>query len=143
MQDDTMNKSACFPRRSTAYWLLVRSETEGGREDGDAGAGWAKARTVMVEGSKEALALFSFEEEAGMFVWCGTAEDGWHPRKTTPEELLQMLAGPHANAAFVALDPLPELIFTGMASLVSLTREHVVDLLIERMPIDEALPRGS
>jgi len=78
-----------------------------------------------------------------MFVWCETAEAGWHPRKTTPEELLQLLAGPHATAGFVALDPLPDPIFTGMVPLVSLTRERVVDLLIERTTIDEALLQGS
>lgn len=144
IQDGTTNKRGCSLRRSTAYWLLVRSKPEDGRKIGDAGgAGWAQARTVKLEDSGEALALFSFEDEARMFVWCGTAEAGWHPRKTTPEELLQMLAGPHSTAGFVALDPLPEAIFMGMAPLVSLSRECVVDLLTKRVKNEKATPLGS
>lgn len=143
IQDDTTNKRGCSPRRSTAYWLLVRSETEDGREDGDGGgARWSQARTVKLGDSGEALALFSFEDEARMFTWCGTAGAGWHPRKTTPEELLQVLAGPHSTTGFVALDPLPDPIFMGMASLVSLRRECVVDLLVKRVKSEKATPLG-
>lgn len=141
VQDGTTNKRGRSPRRSTAYWLLVRSETEDGRGDVDA-AGLSHARTVKLGGLGEALALFSFEEEARMFIWCGTAEAGWHPRKFTPEELLQMLAGPHSTAGFVALDPLPDPIFMGMAPLVSLSRECVVDLLVKRVKSEKATPLG-
>ena len=133
-------QEGCSLRRSTAYWLLVRSKPEDGRKIGD--AGWAQARTVKLEDSGEALALFSFEEEARMFIWCGAAETGWHPRKTTPEELLQMLAGPHSAAGFVALDPLPDRIFMGMAPLVSLSRKRVVDLLVEKVKNEKATSPG-
>lgn len=133
-------QEGCSLRRSTAYWLLVRSKPEDGRKIGD--AGWAQARTVKLGGSGEALALFSFEDEARMFTWCGTAGAGWHPRKTTPEELLQVLAGPHSTTGFVALDPLPDPIFMGMASLVSLRRECVVDLLIKKVKSEKATPLG-
>jgi len=42
----------------------------------------------------------------------------------------------------VALDPLPDPIFMGMASLVSLRRECVVDLLVKRVKSEKATPLG-
>lgn len=137
-----MNTRECFSRRSPAYWLLVRSETGDGREDLSS-TGRTQAHTIEIEGSEEALALFSFEEEARMFVWCGTAGAGWRPRKTLPEELLQILAGSHSTTGFVALDPLPDPSFMGVASLVSLSRERFVDLLAKKANNDGAASPGS
>ena len=118
MQDDTI--SATLPRPPAAYWLLVKDE-----------AGRTEALTVGLEGRREALAVFGFEEEAGMFsLW--SSEEGWRIRETTAGELAGMLSGPHAGVEFVALDPLPELVSRGMAGLVSLRRERFLDRLFER-----------
>ena len=113
-------------RPPEAYWLVVRSE-----------AGRTEAQTVDLDGWGKALAVFGFEEEAGMFsLWASEGE--WRPKKTTAKALAGMLSGPYAGVEFVALDPLPELVSRGMASLVSLRREHFVDRLVERAGLERA-----
>jgi hypothetical protein len=125
-------------RRSTAYWLLVRCDAE----NGDGGADLVQALQIAFEGSEVALAVFSFEEEARMFAWCGAAEAGWHPRHTTPDELLQMLSRSPSTPRFVALDPMSEVIFAGLAPLLSLSRERFVDRLAEKIQADTAMVPG-
>lgn len=93
--------------------------------------------TVDLGGLGEAVAVFGFEEEAGMFSrWASGSE--WRPRQTTAEALAGMLSGPYADVEFVALDPLPELVCRGMAGLVSLRRECFVDRLVERVGLERA-----
>lgn len=139
MAEDTMQLTDRSMRRSTAYWLLVRCEAE----NRDGGADLAQALHIASEGSEGALAVFSFAEEARMCAWCGAAEAGWHPRNTTPDELLQMLAQSSSTVDFVALDPMPGAIFAGIAPLVCLSRERFVDRLAEKIQADRAMTPGS
>lgn len=126
MQKDTMVTT--LPRPPDSYWLLVNNET-----------GRMEVLTMDLDGRGEALAVFGFEEEAGMFALWALGE-GWRLRETTAGELVEMLSGPCAGVDFVTLDPLPELVSRGMAGLVSLRREHFVDRLVERAGLETAEP---
>ena len=111
--------AATIPTSPQVYWLLARSE-----------AGRTEMLTVDLVGLGGALAVFGFEEEAGMFsLWAPGGE--WRPRQTTAGELAGMLSGPYAGMEFVTLAPLPELVRLGMAGLVSLRRQCFVDRLLE------------
>ena len=55
---------------------------------------------------EKALPVFSFEEEARMFLELG-ALDGWRVREPAVGKLTSVLFGPCAGVRRVALDPLP------------------------------------
>ena len=108
-------------RSGSAYWLIVNNEN--GRIeiliDGLAGKG------------KEALPVFSHEEETEMFLSLSEAKDDrWRARESTAEELISVLSGPRAGVKEVALDPLPEMVAQRTLGLVSLSRERFMDLLL-------------
>ena len=75
------------------------------------------------------LPVFSFEEEAQMFLGLGHAADGWQVRETTRGELVSVLYGPCKGIEHVALDPVP-----GVVELVSLSRRAFVGALLEGEP---------
>ena len=54
------------------------------------------------------LPVFSFREEAEMFLGLGYAADGWQLRETTCGELVSVLYGPCRKVDYVALDPVPD-----------------------------------
>ena len=66
--------------------------------------------TVFLSDGKEAMALFSGEEEARMF--CHFCEEGVSAkiRQTTTGEVLSLLYCPWCAAKHVALDPYPEIL---------------------------------
>ena len=84
-------------------------------------------------GDRRALPVFSFEEEAEMFLWFRMSGTGWRVRQTTSGELVSMLYGPCVDVEKVALDP-PPLEITGEAilDLVSLNREDFVRTLLHK-----------
>lgn len=57
--------------------------------------------------NRETLPIFSFEDEAEMFLQLETPETCWRARETTPGEIVSLLYGPCASVKSVALDPLP------------------------------------
>jgi len=74
------------------------------------------------------LPVFSFEEEAEMFLRLGLLEkEGWRVRETTCGELTSVLYGMCRDVTHVSLDPLP-----GMVELVSLSRKTFVRTLLAR-----------
>ena len=75
------------------------------------------------------LPVFSFEEEAQMFLGVGHAADGWQVRETTCGELVSVLYGMCRDVTRVSLDPLP-----GITELVSLSRRGFVGTLLEDEP---------
>ena len=72
------------------------------------------------------LPVFSFREEAQMFLGLGYCGDGWQVRETTCGEPISVLYGPCREVGHVALDPVP-----GMVELVSLSRKAFVGALLE------------
>ena len=112
-----------MPRSGLArqpLWVLVEHPNDG------------RIEVLTVEyGDGRALPVFSFEEEAEMFLWFRTSGRGWRVRQTTSGELVSMLYGPCMDVEKVALDP-PPLEITGEAilDLVSLNRKDFVRTLI-------------
>jgi len=109
------NRTARPPDLTTAYWLIEHSET-----------GWPEAFTVRIDAGREALPIFSFPEEAEMFVTLGgLGERGWRTAESTAGEILSRLAEyRRAGVRLVALDPLPEMMgpmFDATIALVTLT----------------------
>ncbi len=60
-------------------------------------------------GRGQALPVFRFQEEAGMFLRFRGVEDGWEVGETAAGELVSVLYGPCAHVGRVILDPLPEI----------------------------------
>ncbi len=63
--------------------------------------------TLEPGSEREALPIFSFEEEAEAFLMLGTPGAEWRARRTTAGELTSLLYGPCANVKRATLDPLP------------------------------------
>jgi hypothetical protein len=77
----------------------------------------------------EVLPIFTFEEEAEMFLRLGVPEkEGWQLREITRGELASVLYGPCKGVTHVSLDPLP-----GIVELVSLSRERFVEVLLSEV----------
>lgn len=98
------------------FWLLARTD-----------AGRTSVLTVGPDGNGEALPVFSFEEEARMFLHLGAPRDGWRVRQTTTGELVSILLGPCADVETVLLDPLPGLGGRAAAGLVGVPRKTFVN----------------
>ena len=77
----------------------------------------------------DVLPMFSFREEAQMFLGLGRVAEGWQARETTCGELVSVLYGPCRGVAHISLDPVP-----GMVELVSLSRKAFVRALLEGEP---------
>ena len=91
------------------FWLISRHR---GR----------RAEELLTVAGGAALPVFSFEEEAEMFVRLGAFGVGWQPRRATPGELVSVLRGPYAGVSKVALDPPPEACGEAWLAFVSLSR---------------------
>ena len=83
------------------------------------------------------LPVFSFEEEAALFLYLGV-EGSWQVRPTGPGELVSLLYGPCRQVELVALDPTSDVDTSVINELVSLKRKTFVDFLLRR----EASVRG-
>ncbi len=99
------------------HWLITRHVTS--RMD---------VFTTHLCGDRKALAVFSFEEEARMFLdfRLAASKDGWRVRRTSVGELVSVLYGPCSDTKKVVLDPVPEL---GREELVDLLSMHRNDFL--------------
>lgn len=113
MQQAMLTKKTTRPPPTTAvYWLLASGEN-----------GRAEMLTIG-RGGEEMLPVFSFEEEAGMFLSLRMPGERRSLKRTTARELVSILIGPCAGVDFVALDPLPEIVCLGMADLAGPSRER-------------------
>jgi hypothetical protein len=92
-------------------------------------------------GAARVLPVFSFEEEAEMFLRLGDYDGGdWLARESSVGELVSVLLGPCKDVEGVALDPLPEMLEDGTIGLVEVGRRRFVGQLLER---GERRPRGE
>ena len=113
-------------------WLIVRGDC----------SPQMKVLTINLCGDREALPVFSFKEEAEMFLQFAVPDKGWFVRETTTGELISVLYGPCAGVERIVLDPLPEIFTEAMTYLVSLRRERFVRVLMgkyEKIPSWESL----
>ena len=77
------------------------------------------------------MPVFSFEEEAEMFLRLGLPEgEGWRVRESTCGELTSVLHAPCRDIRHVALDPMPETVGEGTVGFASLEREHFKQVLL-------------
>ena len=110
------------PGRSTptTRWMIAR-----------AGEGRLEPLCVRA-GLWKVLPVFSFEEEAEMFLHLGGyADSGWRTRESCAGELVSVLCGPCIEVEGVALDPLPEMLEDGTLELVEVGRRRFVGKLLE------------
>jgi hypothetical protein len=77
------------------FWLIANYQSGG-----------TEVLRINLASGEEVLPVFSFEDEAGIFLELG-ASDGWRVRETAAGELTSVLLGPCAGVRRVALDPLP------------------------------------
>ena len=115
------SRAARTPDPATSYWLIEKHE-----------AGRTEVPTVHLENGGEALPVFSWAEEARMFLDLGVfRKGGWAIRESTAGRLVSMLEEKRCTEVeFVALDPMPEMAsptFDTMISLVTLDRQSFID----------------
>ena len=108
------------------YWLIVSQET-----------GLQEALTIGLGDGKEALPVFSWADEAELFLGLsGLGGDGWRIAESTAGNLASVLAeDSYAGVGFVALDPFPEMAnvaLGAMIALVSLSRPSFLNHLLTR-----------
>ena len=115
------------PRRAGTqrYWVIAKD-----------GFGKPDLLTVDLDDAGEALPIFSFEEEAEMFLWLQTTEDGREVRETTPGQLVSILYGPCADVGRVMLDPLPEIGVRMQISLLGMDRHDFVESVMGARSLD-------
>ncbi len=102
---------AALPNLTTVYWLIENPE-----------AGRTEKLTVRIDPRREALPVFSFPEEAEMFLKLGGLEErGWRIVESTAGELVARLPGyRRAGIELVALDPLPEMMGPALGTTIAL-----------------------
>ena len=107
------------------YWLIAKNEN-----------GRMEVLTFCRDG-EEMLPVFSFEEEAEMFLRFRDVDDAWRVRESGAGELVSVLYGRCAGVKEVALDPLPEMVVERTIGLVCLVRERFIGHIIEHIATGE------
>lgn len=107
--------------RPKPYWMIVKYETS-----------QLDVLTTNLVGIEEALPVFSFEEEARVFLEHRGLRNPWRVRKTTAGELISVLFGPCASVEQVALDPLPDVGAEALVYLAIMQREDFVEFLVSK-----------
>jgi len=106
--------------RNGPWWLIVRAKN-----------GRTEVLAVRPRHGQWTLPVFSFEEEAELFLQLGGLEDVWLVRESRGGELVSVLYGPCASVERVALDPLPEPWSKAMFDLCCVSRRDFVGTLTE------------
>lgn len=108
-------------------WLIVR-------DDVGAGCGSPEVLTLGpgVEDDGWILPVFSFEEEALLFLCLCGFGCGWRVSKNGIADLASVLSDAGPDVTQVALDPIPEIGPHGPHDLVSLPRETFAAMLAAR-----------
>ena len=106
-------------RRSTSWWLIVDCES-----------GFLEVFALRHAGGAEVLPVFSFEEEAELFLRFGATDGCWLVRETAAGELASLLLGPLSGVEGVVLDPLPRRLGGSLIGLLSIRRRDFVARLL-------------
>jgi hypothetical protein len=114
------------------YWVIAKDA-----KDANEGFGQLDLLRVDLDGTGEALPVFSFKEEAEMFLWLQTTEEGWEVRETTPGQLVSILYGPCAHVGRVMLDPLPEVGASMQIGLFGMDRHDFVESVMGARSLDK------
>ena len=115
MIDNAIEGGTDATTRFETSWLIVRNDL-------GAGDGPPEVLTLGAGGDGTILPVFSFEEEALLFLrLCGFG-GGWHASKGGIADLASVLSDVCSDVRRVALDPIPEIGPHGSHDLVSLSR---------------------
>ena len=98
--------------RVYAFWVVLE------------GGAWTLPFMVALPDGREAIALFSGEEEARMFRHFSKEGANSSILETSAGEVLSLLYGPCSVAGQVALDPFPEVLGARFLELLTLSRER-------------------
>ncbi|MBA2713336.1 MAG: hypothetical protein H0U55_07260, partial [Rubrobacteraceae bacterium] len=104
------------------FWIIVGDGVD------DGGVRWL-VFTLGADGDPKELPVFSFEEEALLFLGLGGLKGHWRASRITATDLVTLLTGPYRGARGVVLDPFPEVGLRGYLGAVNFGREEFVDLL--------------
>jgi hypothetical protein len=106
--------------RDRTFWLIVGEGTKTGdlTEVFELGTG----------GGTRAWPVFSFEEEALLFLRLGGLEGRWRVIETDAADTIPALTGACPAVEHVVLDPFPEVGFHRFLDVVSLHRKRFVEL---------------
>ena len=102
---------------SRPFWLIVRHDVRR-----------MEVLTTGLPSGEEALPVFSFEDEARMFLERGAFDGDWRVRETGAGELISVLFSLCAGVGWVALDPLPGPDVTVWNGLLSMEREAFMEV---------------
>lgn len=91
------------------------------------GAEPSRACVLDLAGLGRSLPVFSFREEAELFLALGSLGGGWAVREGGADDFLPLFFGPRADVESVVLDPLPAMLRDGAAGLVSISLERFMD----------------
>ncbi len=116
---------------SRRFWLIAHDEARG-----------MEILTIGLPAGGKALPVFSFEDEAGMFLGLGDLEGDWRVRVTTAGEIVSVLFGPCAGIEQVALDPLPGSC-GALNKLLSVEREAFMEFIEPTPRSGHNRPGGS
>lgn len=114
-----MLKNEAVPKTcGPAYWLIVKHEN-------------GRMRTLVTgaRSDDQAMPVFSFEEEARLFLWLEKPGTDWQARESTAREVISVLSDLCSVVNKVALDPLPGSLGEQMNVLMSLRRDAFVRIL--------------
>jgi hypothetical protein len=112
--------SASTAVRRSRYWLLAKRRR-----------GELEVLTTSLADGRRMLPVFSFEEEAALFLYLGV-QGSWQVRQTGAGELVSLLYGPCRGVELVALDPMSDAETDVMNGLVSLERGRFVNVILRR-----------
>jgi hypothetical protein len=97
------------------YWLICD------------GAEPARPFVIDLDGLGRSLPVFSFREEAELFLALDGLGEGWAVRRGGTGDFLPLFLGPRADLANVILDPLPAMLRDPVAGLISISPDRFLD----------------
>lgn len=112
--------SSRAPGRRNSYWLITKRRR--GRVD---------LLTMRLADGRSVLPVFSFEEEAALFLRLGV-QGGWQIRRAEAGELVSLLYSLCREVELVVLDPVSDVEADVVNRFVSLGRKRFVDVLLRR-----------
>ena len=112
--------SSRAPGRRNSYWLITKRRR--GRVD---------VMTIGLADGRNVLPVFSFEEEAALFLRLGV-QGSWQVRRAEAGELISLLYGPCRGVELVALDPVSDVEAELVNRFVSFGRKRFADVLLRR-----------
>lgn len=107
--------NAVRAQKQTPYWLLVRDTDDG-----------SEVLTTKLSNGGRMLSIFSFEEEAEMFLCFRGPRNGWRTREISPGGLRSLFYKTLEEVVCVTLDPIPENSFLDTSALLSITRQDFI-----------------